>query len=155
MDIDYLVIADAAVAAGGKLYIHGAGWDTLWALSFPMQYPQLAVALRLRVPWSDTNQPHMLEVDVIDADGNSIIKPPFGPLRTPVNSGRPPTLPVGEDQVAPLTVTIAGITFPGPGTYVVVARIDDNERARSPFRVVAVTAPGLLTSPQQPQAPSP
>ena len=144
MDIDYLILADAATAAGGKLYIHGAGWDGIFGLSFPLQHPGLAVALRLRVPWTDTNRSHVLEMDLMDADGASLLP---APLRAPVTAGRPPQLPVGEDQVIPMAVVISGPTFPRPGTYAVVARIDGLERSRSPFRVIPLVGAVVIQPP--------
>jgi hypothetical protein len=138
MQVDFLVLADAATAAEGKLYIHGAGWDTLFAASFPVQHPLLAAAVRLRVPWTATNQPHSLELDVIDEDGASILPDPPGVLRGEINVGRPPNLEVGQDQVMPLTFSIRGLTFERAGGNSVVFRIDGSEEARSPFRVQAL-----------------
>ena len=42
MQIDYLVLADAVAAVGGKHYIHGGGWDTLFSRTFPFVHPTLA-----------------------------------------------------------------------------------------------------------------
>jgi hypothetical protein len=135
MQVDYLVLADAAAAAEGKLYIHGAGWDTLLAASFPVQHPLLAVAVRLRVPWTATNQPHSLELDIMNEDGASVLPDPPGVLRGEINVGRPPNLGHGQDQVVPLTFSIRLLTFERAGGYSVVFRIDGSEEARSPFRV--------------------
>ncbi len=147
MDLDYLVVADAAVASGGKHYIHGAGWDMLWASSFPIQHPLLAVAVRLRVPWHDTNQPHAVEVDVVDADGRSILPAPPGPLTGTMTTGRPPHLAAGSDQVAVLTFNIAGLQFSGPGMFAVVFRLDGQEVGRSPFTVGVLTQQQAMLGP--------
>src|ERR1700737_5514077 len=96
MGVYYPVLADAATAAEGKHYIHGAGWDTVFATAFPVTQPSLGVALRLRVPWHDTNQPTKISVDVVNADNLSILPEPIG---GEVNVGRPPHLHVGDDQV--------------------------------------------------------
>jgi hypothetical protein len=135
MDIDYLVVADAATAENGKHYIHGGGWDTLWGVSYPVTHPALALAVRVRVPWHDTNQPHRIEFDVVDADQRSIIPDPPGAGSGTVIAGRPPALPVGDDQVMPLTFTFVNLTFPAPGDYAVVVRIDGTEVSRSPFHL--------------------
>jgi hypothetical protein len=61
MQVDYLVLADAAAAVEGKHYIHGAGWDRLLAPSFPVTHPLMSVAIRFRIGWTETNQPHEVE----------------------------------------------------------------------------------------------
>jgi hypothetical protein len=133
--VDYMVLADAVAAVGGKHYIHGGGWDTLYAAAFPVTHPSMAVALRLRVPWGATNRPCALELDVLDADGFSLLPAPPGPIRGTVNVGRPPHLPVGDDQVVPLALALNGLRFERAGLYVVVCRLDGAEAARAPFRV--------------------
>ena len=140
IQIDYLVLADAVAAVGGKHYIHGGGWDTIAAASFPIVHNAMALAARLRVPWSATNQPCALELDVIDADGRSILPNPPGPLRGTINVGRPPELPAGEDQVLPLAFPLHGLRFERAGTYDIVLRLSNGAEARAPFRVVQAQA---------------
>src|SRR5437879_3786386 len=98
MQADYMVVADAVAAAEGKLYIHGAGWDNVLTQIFPATLT-MAVAILLRIPWGETNEAHILELDILDADGHSILPNPPGPLRGTVNVGRPATLEPGDDQV--------------------------------------------------------
>jgi hypothetical protein len=138
ISVDYLVLADAASVADGKLYIHGAGWDVIRALSFPAAHPLIAVAIRLRVPWADTNQRHTLELDAVDADGQSILPEPPGPLVGETTVGRPAFLGDGDEQVFPLAFQIQRLTFNEPGTYAVIFRIDGFEVARSPFKVIKI-----------------
>lgn len=133
MNVDYMVLADAVAAADGKHYIHGAGWDILWAVSFPVAHPSMGVAVRLRVPWTDTNQPHAVGLDLLDGDGQSILPTPAG---GEINVGRPPTIPPGQDQVVPLAFNLVGVRFERAGDYVVVIRIDGTDQARATFRVV-------------------
>src|SRR5437899_6620251 len=112
--VDYLVLAEAA-AVEGRHYIHGAGWDALVAAGFPVIHPTMSVAVRLRVPWTETNQPHALELDVVEADGQSILREP---LRDSVNVGRPPHLVPGSDQVVCPALNLVSLQFQRPGTYV-------------------------------------
>ncbi|MCC6629968.1 MAG: hypothetical protein IT340_21535 [Chloroflexi bacterium] len=135
MQVDYLVLADAAEAVNGKHYILGGGWDRLHAASFPVTHPSMSVALRLRVPWHDTNQAHDLELDVVDEDGQSILPPP-GPARGAIRTGRPADLEPGQDQVVPLVFTLAQVRFDRAGAYAVLARLDGLEAARSSFHVI-------------------
>ena len=135
MQVDYMVLADAATAVEGKHYIHGGGWDSLFAGSFPVTHPALSVAIRLRVPWTDTNQPHALELDVVDGDGQSSLPTPPGPLQGTINVGRPPQLTPGEDQVVPLALNVNGLKFEHAGGYAVLLRLDGLEATRAPFKV--------------------
>lgn len=141
---DYLVLADAATAAEGKHYIHGAGWDTIYTASLPVTHPALAVAIRLRISWTDTNQPCNLELDVIDADGVSILPNPPGPLRGSFTAGRPPQIPIGSDQVACLAFTLSGLQIPRQGTYEVILRLNGVDADRSPFNVMPLPGAPML-----------
>jgi hypothetical protein len=135
MNIDYVVLADAASAAEGKLYIHGAGWDTIQSVQFPAIHHAIAVAMRVRIAWHETNQPHSLQVDLVDADEQSLLPAPF---RSDVNVGRPPGLELGDDQVLPLVVNFVNISFAKPGAYVIKVLADDEVAWRSPFTVKVV-----------------
>lgn len=146
MQVDYLVLADAAAASEGKHYIHGAGWDTLFVASFPVLHPLVSVAVRLRVPWTETNQPHTIELDVVDEDGRSILPDPPGTMNGTIDVGRPPYLREGTDQVFPLVMNIQGLRFSQAGTYAVLLRVDRFEAARSTFRVVPISQTMIPTS---------
>jgi len=135
LQVDYLVLADWAAVAEGKHYIQGAGWDTLFAQSFPVVHQAMSVAVRVRVPWTDTNVQHVLELDIIDADGRSILPEPPGTLRAPLTMGRPAHTPPGNDQVAPLVFNLHRVQFAAPGAYAMVLRVEGHDVARSPFQV--------------------
>lgn len=155
--VDYLIVADAAAALQGKHYIHGGGWEVLYAAIFPVRHRSMSVAIRLRIPWTDTNRAHNLEIDVVDADGHTIVPNPPGPFRAPITVGRPPFLEFGSDQTACLAMNLFDIEFQHPGSYVVVLRIDGEDAARSPFRIALMPAiPGMPGMPgMPPQAPPP
>jgi hypothetical protein len=138
MQADYMVLADAATVAEGKHYIHGAGWDTLGSVSFPFDQPTIAVAILFRVPWNDANYPHIIELDVVDADGVSILPTPPGPLRGPITVGRPPQITPGNDLLVPLVFNLLAVRFERPGTHVVTLRIAGIEDKRFPLHVVAL-----------------
>lgn len=135
--VDYMLLADAATVADNKLYIHGAGWDSILAAAFPVEQPLISVALRVRVPWAETNQPHEIEMDVLDQDGASIL-PPDRVLKGQINAGRPVGLPPGEDQVLPFVLNLTGLKFEKPGNYVIVFRVDGLTAAEARFRIAAI-----------------
>ncbi|MEA2644926.1 MAG: hypothetical protein QOE92_9 [Chloroflexota bacterium] len=129
MKVDYLILADAAIAADGKHYLHGAGWDTVAARSFPVWHPQMSAAVRLRVPAGDA--PHRLGVDLLDPTGASLLP---APLYTDVN----PAAAAGagaEEQVFALVFNFGGLQFSEPGAYAVVLTADAVELVRSTFHV--------------------
>jgi hypothetical protein len=138
MQIDYLVLADAVAVADGKHYIHGGGWDTLFATTFPAQHPALGVAARLRIPWQETNQQFVLEVDVL-LDGNESRSIFTEPLRGIVNAQRPPHALPGSDVPLHLALGFTNLRFESPGRYIVVLRIDGKPLSQSPFNVIAVS----------------
>ena len=134
MRVDYLVLADAAAAAEGKLYIHGAGWETIYAMDFPAMHPTIGVGARLRVAWEETNQPHSLEIDVVKGgeNGDSILPEP---LRADINLGRPAHLAPGSDQLLPIALSFVNLQFQEPDSYAVILRIDGKVLESSPFNV--------------------
>lgn len=130
VSIAYMVVADAAIAAEGKHYIHGGGWDTIWAVAFPAVHPSVGVALLVNVPWNETNAPFTLELDVVDADERSILPAPPGPLGGPMTVGRPANAVPGNALRVALTFTLNGLAFPAAGDYAFVAKINGEVGAR-------------------------
>lgn len=151
MQADYMVLADAVAAVEGKLYIHGAGWDNVFTAVWPAILTA-SVGILLRVPWGETNEEHTIELDIVDADGKSILPPP-GPLRGTVNAGRPPQLEPGTDQVTPLAIVLNGTKIEKAGHYVVEFNIDGQKMARAPFRVSQMTVAEIV-APQSGQPPA-
>lgn len=151
MQADYMVLADAVTASEGKLYIHGGGWDNVLTAVWPATLTA-SVGILLRVPWGETNEEHTIELDIVDADGKSILPPP-GPLRGAVNAGRPPQLEPGTDQVTPLAIVLNGTKIEKAGRYVVEFSIDGQEKARAPFRVSQMMATQIV-NPQSGQSPA-
>lgn len=141
MDIEWLILADGAQVVGGKLYLLGGGWDVLTvSTGFPVQQ-RLSIAAAFRVPWTETNQAHTIEVQIADEDGRVLFSA-GGQLEV----GRPPGLPPGTEQRSQVVMDPV-VTFDRPGTYVIVGRADEHD-ARAPFRVVAAPgAPGTRPPP--------
>ncbi len=128
MQIEWLILADAAQIAEGKLYLIGGGWDTLWVTSnFPVQRT-FAVAAAFRVPWNETNQRHKVGIEIQNQDGATLFQ-----IGGELEVGRPVGIEQGQEQRAQLALDIS-FNFERPGTYVIVAKVADQER-RAPFRV--------------------
>src|SRR5712692_6126152 len=55
-----MLLADAAQAVNGKLYILGGGWS----VTGPAPSPS-AIALKIEVPWDEANTRHKLTLDLV------------------------------------------------------------------------------------------
>lgn len=112
-----MLLADFAQVLQGKLYIMGGGW------SITGPQPSLsAIALKLEVPWTQTNRQHEFKVELIDADGRPVMVP--GPEGTApavmaghFEVGRPPGMAAGTPLDMPLALTIGPMPL-APGRYV-------------------------------------
>lgn len=130
MEVEWLILADAAQVTSNKLYLIGGGWDQLTiAKALPVQH-QMAVAAAFRVSWNETNQKHDFEIGVRDVDGLEVAK-----LAGQFEVGRPPGIPPGQDQRTQIAVNI-GLAVKQFGTYEVVTRLNGEEGRRFPFNVV-------------------
>ena len=67
MEVEWLIIADAAQVVGGKLL--GGGYDRVTLPKGPPAGHSMAVAVSFRVPWNETNVKHDFELKILDGDG--------------------------------------------------------------------------------------
>lgn len=134
MRVDYLILADSVAVAEGKHYIHGGGWDTLFASSFPATHPVLGIAARLRVPSEEAGQQFAVEVDVQGGeDGNSLLAEP---LRGIVNAEPSPHVSPARDLLLHLALSFTNLQFESPGPYKIVLRVDGQPLGESWFNVL-------------------
>lgn len=130
MEVEWVILADAADIVNGKLYIMGGGWDTFYVNEgFPARL-QFGVAVALRVPWHETNHLHQVEVEFADQDGKVV-----GQLGGHVEAGRPPGTPRGHSQRIQIAFRL-DLTFDKPGTLAVIAKTNGEESRRVSFNVV-------------------
>ena len=101
MDVEWLIIADAAQVVGGKLYLLGGGYDRVTLPKQPPAPHNMAVAVAFRVSWIETNVKHDFELEVLDGDGNQIVR---GSGQFEV--GRPLGIPPGQDQRAQMAMNL-------------------------------------------------
>lgn len=139
-EIEFLLVGDHADATTGKLNMMGAGWTDLWRGAplddGPPPMTHFGIAVGILVAWSETNQPHHLQVKIEDEDGNLLGEA----IETDLELGRPPGLPQGVDQRAILAIN-ADIQFPKAGGYRVVAELEPESRRVVSFRVHDQTPP--------------
>ncbi len=130
--IDFAILADAVQASGGKIYVLGGGWDTLFVRGFPATVPSLGVGLRVRVPWSDAGRRFSLLVDLVDEDGQSVLP---SPLRHILVLQRTGTMPEGSDLGAVRAFTFNNVPLPKAGGYAFSIGIEGAEQTRLRFTV--------------------
>jgi Family of unknown function (DUF6941) len=140
------VLCDSAVVAEGKLYVQGGGWNILGTQQFPFIQPRISLGAVVTVPYTMTNQNHMLAIQLRNEDNESVaIGPPVendGEVQRPMqigaqfNIGRPAILQAGDSQMLPFAVNLDQLPFESPGAYSFVFSIDGTEIQWLPFRVV-------------------
>jgi hypothetical protein len=113
-----MMLADAAQAVEGKLYILGGGWS----LTGPDPTPS-AIAAYIQVPWDRTNVQHEFRFELIDADGNPVeLEAPEGEAQ-PVTIegafevGRPVGVRPGTPIDVPLALNIGPLALPPGGRF--------------------------------------
>lgn len=133
LEVDFLLLANHVEIVNGLLYTSGAGWTDhrrpVLPAGSPPHVSHLGIAASVSVPWSETNQPHVLVVQIEDAEANSIVR-----VEGYLNVGRPPSLPYGASQPVMFGFAI-DIEFPHAGAYRIAASVDDGEAKHWPFRV--------------------
>lgn len=139
MEVEWLILADYVEIIGGKLYLMGGGWDVLTVnTTFPLARP-VGLAAAFSVAWNETNQRHNVEIDIQTDDGQSV-----GSVRAQFEVGRPPGIKAGQPQRFQLAANVP-LALSGPGTYVIVARVEGQEGKRVPFNVI----PGPMVQAKQ------
>jgi len=136
VDVEWVMLADRAEILGNKLYVMGGGWDVVTVLGpLPAQH-LCGIAASFLADWNnDTNRPHDVEVEVQSEDGVQIWA-----MRGQLEVGRPPGIRPGQRQRTQIAANL-GLSLPTLGTYVVIARVGDEELARVQFNVVAGQTP--------------
>jgi len=131
-----MLLADAAQAVGGKLYILGGGWSVTGP--GPVSF---AVAIKLDVPWDVADFEHVFRLELLDADGARVrFAMPQGEqdllcLDGAFNSGRPDELKPGTAVDGAIALNFGGCPIPSGGRYELRLWIDGETRDdwRIPF----------------------
>ena len=130
-ELEYIALANHAEAINGLLYLMGAGW-TDHSRPTPTEDVQVSshfgIGASIVVPWTETNQPHLLTVRVESEDG-AVLVDMSGNIEVP----RPLGIPAGSDQRAVLAVN-ADVHFANNGGYRIVAQLGEQTKTVS-FRV--------------------
>jgi len=128
-----IMLADAANAAEGKLYVLGGGWT----VTGPQPCP-FAIALLIEVPWDRCNSLHQFRLNLVDIDGNAVLVPtPEGEQPQVIEGGfevgRPPGVKPGTPMSIPLAINMGTQPIPPGGRYEWRLTIDGEAREDWPL----------------------
>lgn len=131
MDVTTAMLADAARVEGGKLFIHGGGWDTIQVPELPFTQPTMALALIFRVEYDEALNDIPIVIELVDEDERSM-----GPrIEGVINAGHPPRTRPGTPTFQPLAMTFNLLSFEHEGGYRFKVTSGEYELASIPFRV--------------------
>lgn len=136
MDVEWIILADAAEVVNNKLYVIGGGWQHLTINASPPVPHACAVAVAFSVPWNETNQLHNIEILVGDQDGNELSN-----VDAQLEVGRPAGIPLGLAQRVHMAARMLMI-FQTTGTHVISVHVEGQEKRRLTFEVVP--GPGFM-----------
>jgi hypothetical protein len=112
MQAEFAFLADSAEVVNGKLYIVGGSFDTIYAKQLPFNYRPFAFVMKLEMSPGELDRKHVIEVQVMDADGRRIATV-GGDLVVARNSNLPPGWPQGVLNV----MNFVGFKFDKLGDY--------------------------------------
>lgn len=147
-----VMLCDFAQVAGEKLFISGANIDriVLPAGTPPPYVIGFSAAGLVHVPWTATNEEHVLTFTLLTEDGDVPALPPEAGVpedgiggQMGFTVGRPPQLSGGEEQSIPFAFNFAGLPLMNAGRYSLVLSLDGVEARRVPFTVQVEAARGF------------
>ncbi len=115
MRIEYALLADAAQAVGGKVFVLGGGWNLFRAANYPAPV-HLAIAMGLGFSSDEVGIKYPLNVVIADEAGVPIIPEMKGQVETgqlALDS------PKGASVKIPVAINV-NMSVPHPGTYGIV-----------------------------------
>ena len=133
------MLADAAQALDNKLYILGGGWS----VTGPDPTPS-AIALKIDVPWDQTNVRHHWELALLDADGMAVVVGDGDESQSIVISndfevGRPVGVPPGTSLELAVAINLSPLPLHPGNRYVWQLTIDGE--ADEDWQVAFTTRP--------------
>jgi hypothetical protein len=145
------LLCNHAEAQNNLLYVSGAGISrSLVPPGTPPPYASsLGIGMLLTVPWTQTNQPHQVAIDLVDEDTNAVPLPEEageGPAfhgEFNVNVGRPPDLQIGDDQTVALAFNMPMLAVGRLGRYRFLIKVDGADVAELAWALIA--PPGTMT----------
>jgi hypothetical protein len=118
MKIEYAVLADAAQAVGGKIFILGGGWNVFRSGNYPAPV-QLAVAIGVGFASTEIGIRYPVKIVIADETGVPVVPELNGQIETGQFA---PDVPVGLPVKVPLAWNVS-FAVPRPGRYGIVITV--------------------------------
>jgi len=135
-----MLLADAAQALGGKLYILGGGWTQMGPAPTPF-----AIAMKIEVPWDQANRRHQWTLRLLDEDGRPVCLPTRAgeekalEMAGAFEVGRPPGSVPGSPLDFPLVIQFSPLPLPQGRRLEWVLDVDGH--CESHWRLTFTTSP--------------
>jgi hypothetical protein len=143
--IRIFTIADHGVmASDGKLYLNGAGIETITVVIPESPLPPLYVVGRIAVPYQLTSEPHRITLRLLDADRNPVLSPPSpDPIMDITGeTGRPPGTRPGDEVCLQFAFGLLGVPVPAQSRVFFHLAVDGRPLGVLPLRVLRPLTPG-------------
>ncbi|MGO9454976.1 MAG: DUF6941 family protein [Candidatus Binataceae bacterium] len=122
MKINFVMLADAAQVAGGKLFILGGDWNIYRSGNYPVSI-QLAVAFSVSFSPNELGIKYPMKIVIADEAGIPIIPEMQGQIEI----GPPPQeQPKDASPKLPIAINV-GVQIPRPGRYEVVVNVGSSK----------------------------
>ncbi|MBI4369019.1 MAG: hypothetical protein HY547_02195 [Elusimicrobia bacterium] len=135
MELDFAFLADAAEVTGGKLYVLGGAFDTIWIKEPPVTVPHMTLAMRFLFSPAEAGRQHSLEIIILDEDGKKLVN-----LQSNLNVERSQGLTMGIKQPVPIALNFFNIRFEKSGVYSVEILFNGSSLKSIPLRLMRQTA---------------
>ncbi|HYA35176.1 MAG TPA: hypothetical protein VEF03_06125 [Candidatus Binataceae bacterium] len=124
MKINFVMVADAAQVANGKLFILGGDWNVYRSGSYPTQ-AQMAIAFSVSFSPNEVGIKVPMKVVIADEAGIPILPEMQGQIEI----GPPPEdQPVGAGPKLPFAINL-GLQIPRPGKYEVKVTVGSSNHS--------------------------
>jgi hypothetical protein len=136
LKVTTMLLCDHAEELGGKLYIMGGGWSKLFT---PEQPTNMALAIKLSVPWDEADRPHDIVVRLRKDEDTETFKTDEGEdiqIRGELEAQPSAELQPGSSYDVSLAPRFQGLVLE-PGSYVWELLVDDNLLESMSFEVVS------------------
>lgn len=140
MRLDTFLLAEAAAAFQGQLYIHGGAITRINAPVLPWNHPQLAIVARLQIEPEDSKEgPHrQMTISILDPSGANVV----APIRFQLPEEGPLPTVEGEESFVQVVLSFGPVTFTQQGLYRINVQAGEQVLRSLPLPVTAMESPG-------------
>jgi hypothetical protein len=132
MKIESFMLADAAQAANGKLFVLGGGWSVHRAPNYP-GHVQMALAFMVSFSSTEIGNKYPLHVAIADEAGVPIVPAMRGQIEVAPPA---PEMPKAAPHKLPFALNM-GLSIPRPGKYGIVVTVGSS-KAQTEFHAIFV-----------------